>query len=349
MGPCSAARGTLSGSMERTKRRTIGHVRGERGIDIVRSKLPRHWVLRELRPDYGLDLHIEVFEPPDDQAFHADTLGEHFFAQVKTLEAARPIRLDVRSRPNVAKFRRGPTGNDGSSTSTQSTSVISFSLDTAELRTVEAMGASVPVLLLVVDETAEQVYYVCLNDYISKVLLPDEGDYGHQQSWTVHVPTFNRLDAGDAEFSYVRLLAKRSKLYGAFATFAYQFHELRMALPSEAEAEAMPATMAEFRGAKVCEMLDVFVTADLRLDIWGGTGAGFWSPLGDVRAALDQIAQVLRGDESMSPEQFLTLAMRAFSMAARLGRMYEELCREWRLPSSLALAILEAEEADLAR
>jgi hypothetical protein len=331
--------------MERTKRRTIGHVRGERGIEIVRRKLPRHWLVRELHPDYGLDLHIEVFEPPDEQAFHADTLGEHFFAQVKTLEAAKPISLEVRSRPNVAKFRRGPAGSEGRPASTQSTSVISFSLDTVELRTVEAMGASLPVLLLVADETAEQVYYVCLNDYISKVLLPDEGDYDHQQSWTVHIPTFNRLDAGTAEFSYVRLLAKRSKFYGTFATFAYQFHELQMALPSEAE--AMPATVAEYRRAQICEMLDVFVTADLRLDIWGGTGTGFWSPLGDVRAALDRIAQVLRGDESMGPDQFLTLAMRSFSMAAGLGRMYEELCREWRLPSSLALAILEAEKADL--
>jgi hypothetical protein len=332
--------------MDRTKRRTMGHMRGERGIDIVRRKVPRHWVVRALHPDYGLDLHIEVFEPPDAEASHADTLGEHFFAQVKTVEAVKPITLDVQSRVNVAKFRRGTPGTDGSPTPTQPLAAISCSLDTAELRTVEAMGASLPVLLLLVDETAEQVYYVCLNDYISKILVPEEGEYGHQRSWTVHVPTFNRLDPEVPEFSYVRLLAKRSKFYGAFATFAYQLHELRIALPSEAE--ALPATMAEFRSAKVCEMLDVFVTADLRLDIWGKTGAGFWAPIGDVRAALERVAKVLEGDESTSPDQFLTIAVRAFSMAAGLGRMYEELCREWRLPSSLALIILAAEGADLA-
>jgi hypothetical protein len=329
--------------MERTKRRTLGHVRGERGIEIVRGKLPRHWVVRELHPDYGLDLHIEVFEPPTQDAFHADTLGEHFFAQVKTVEATSTIRMEVRNRPNVAKFRL--SGTSAASETTETLDVISFSLDTPELRTVEAMGASLPVLLLLVDEKAERVYYVCLNDYVSKVLLPEQATYAHQDSWTIHVPAFNLLDAGGPEFSYVRLLARRSKLYGAFATFTYQFHELRMALPTEAE--GLPATIAAFRDTRLSEMLDVFVTADLRLGIWGRAGVGFWSPLGDVHAALERVARTLRGDEVITPDDFLSLAMRSFSMAAGLGRMYEELCREWRLPTALGAAVLAAEHAEL--
>lgn len=331
--------------MARTKRRTIAHVRGERGIDIVRTKLPDHWVIRDLHPDYGLDLHVEVFEPPDDQAVHADTLGEHFFAQVKTVKSTKSFCLGVQSRPNVTKFRTELERDERNSSSTESIAVVSFSLDTVELRTVEAMGASVPVLLFLVDETTAQVYYLCLNDYISKILLPSQGDYSNQESWTVHLPTFNRLDAAAEDFSYVRLLARRSKLYGAFATFAYQLHELRMALPSEVELELMPASLAELRGSRVCQMLDVFVTADLRLDIWDGAAVCTWSPLGRVRTEFEQLAKALRGDESMSSERFLMLATCAFTMAAGLGRLYEEVCREWRLPSSFALALVNADRA----
>ena len=42
--------------MNRTKRRTISHLLGERGVDLVKRKLPAGWVVRELQPDYGLDL-----------------------------------------------------------------------------------------------------------------------------------------------------------------------------------------------------------------------------------------------------------------------------------------------------
>lgn len=200
-------------------------------------------------------------------------------------------------------------------------------------------------LLLVVDETTEDVFYVCLNDYINKILVPERGDYSHQDSWTVYVPLFNRLDRNTPEFSCIRLLAKRPKLYGAFSTFAYQAHELRYAV--ESIVDEPPETIEALRQSALGTLLRVFVETDLRLSIWGTTGIGFWYPLRKVQEMLLRVERVLRGDELASSDDLLALAMRAFELAGGLGRIYEELCREWRLPTSLAAAVIRAEAADL--
>lgn len=125
--------------MARTKRRLLAHARGDRGIEIVRGKLPRYWVARELHPDYGLDLHIEVFEPEPatSEVQHADTLGEHFFAQVKTIASLRSIEMPVWGRPNVAKAYPSPAPS--ASADCETIAVAPCSLDTSELLTVEAI------------------------------------------------------------------------------------------------------------------------------------------------------------------------------------------------------------------
>ena len=44
------------------KRRAPQHLVDERGIALVKRKIPENWVLREYRPDYGPDFAVEVFE-----------------------------------------------------------------------------------------------------------------------------------------------------------------------------------------------------------------------------------------------------------------------------------------------
>lgn len=45
-----------------SKRRVPQHLVDERGIELLRRKIPENWVLREYRPDYGLDFAVEVIE-----------------------------------------------------------------------------------------------------------------------------------------------------------------------------------------------------------------------------------------------------------------------------------------------
>jgi hypothetical protein len=102
--------------------------------------------------------------------------------------------------------------------------VLKLNLDTAELMTVEAMGAALPVLLFVVALDTERVFYVCLNDYIDKVLLPDNPDYKSQESKIICIPIRNEITADEASLIPLRHYATRPKLYAAFTRFTYQHH-----------------------------------------------------------------------------------------------------------------------------
>ena len=46
--------------------------------------LPETWVSREITPDYGIDLDVELFDYENDRCI---TLGEHIFLQVKGTES----------------------------------------------------------------------------------------------------------------------------------------------------------------------------------------------------------------------------------------------------------------------
>tara|TARA_Y100000815_G_scaffold195122_1_gene178652 strand:- start:502 stop:684 length:183 start_codon:yes stop_codon:yes gene_type:complete len=48
--------------MTDAKKRSEQHLIDQQGEHLLRAKLPQHWVLREYRPDYGLDFTIELFK-----------------------------------------------------------------------------------------------------------------------------------------------------------------------------------------------------------------------------------------------------------------------------------------------
>lgn len=334
-------------SMHRTKRRQANHIRGARGIDIVRKLLPVEWVVRELTPDYGLDLHVEVFNVAPDDPLSADTLGEHFFAQVKTVDSFDIKTVKVAGRKNVSKHPLGSPDGDPSLIP-----VISCVLDVAEIRTIEEMGTAVPVLLVVVDRSAKEARYICLNDWVGKVLLPSNPDYERQGTVTVHVPAWNVFDSGDLSFASIWLLARRSKFYAAFASFSYQFHELERAISLADYAASSGFGWNEaVREEGVLEMLDVFLRSSLRLGIWSATGGGSWRPLEDVHADLMDIDRRLRdgASDDVQAAQIAWSSLEAFRRADNLSRMYEELCREWGLPTELAAQIANVEAAERER
>jgi hypothetical protein len=68
-----------------TKQRTAQHLIDHEGTQLFRSKLPKHWILREYRPDYGLDLTVEVFKAQDgggERSTNYETLREHLIARI---------------------------------------------------------------------------------------------------------------------------------------------------------------------------------------------------------------------------------------------------------------------------
>lgn len=133
-------------------------------MTILKKYFPKEWVVREYTPDYGIDLSVELFVPFDTGYI---TTGEHVFFQVKATEKLEMMSLSVPPRYNVERHQRFISGDF------IEIQVVKYVLDTDLLVTVEKMGSAVPVVLAVIDTNTENIYCLCLNDYLEKVLIPD--------------------------------------------------------------------------------------------------------------------------------------------------------------------------------
>jgi hypothetical protein len=128
----------------------------EESFRILGNKLPEEWVIHEYAPDYGIDVVIEVFKYFGGQSDIAETLGETFFAQVKSVKEEAISRITVEPRLNVEKAKLTRT----SKARPIDLDVIASPLDTVELNTVDAMGAGAPVLLLLVALNTKRAFFV---------------------------------------------------------------------------------------------------------------------------------------------------------------------------------------------
>jgi len=194
----------------------------EDSFSVIRDKLPKEWVLHDYRPDYGIDLVVELFEFVDSSKKIAETLGEHIYVQVKSIQNAKIETIRVFQRTNVEK-----SAPDYDKSKYFDIEVIKFVLNTSELLTIQSMGAAVPVLLFLVDLKDNELYYLCLNDYIDKILLHEDPEYGKKQSKTLLIPKKNKINHNDGDTLIpIQFYAKRAKLYSAFTKFYYQRNEL---------------------------------------------------------------------------------------------------------------------------
>jgi len=316
------------------KRYDVNQQQGDAGEELVKGRLPSYWVKRKVSPDFGLDWHIEVFDPVPGSPKDAETRGEHFYIQVKSQAKTKIKQRTIYERGNVTKYRPAPKSGDA-----HLIPVVECDLEVGELMTVEAMGHAVPVLLCVADMGTETVYYVCLNDYISKVLLPNNPSYTTQQDVTVHIPAWNVLDPEDISFSYIQQLARRGKLYSVFNSFIYQQIELSHALDDTSIFIASDIDKARLNPDLVA-MLDVFLSEMTKLDIWEPAGEGYWSPLKELGGRYASLFDRLPAMNDWGPlaevERFAGDLQIAGNNSVNMGRMYEELVREWRLPTVLA-------------
>src|SRR5947209_4684632 len=123
------------------KRRNLQHIMEDRSIEMLKNGLPAEWVVHEYKPDYGIDFVVKVFQFLKDDPSIAETLGETFFVQLKSVAKTEIVTERVHRRLNVEKYKL-----DFEKEVYLDIEVIKFDIDVAELLTVRAMGVGMPVL-----------------------------------------------------------------------------------------------------------------------------------------------------------------------------------------------------------
>ncbi len=341
------------------KKRPTSHVTDSVGIQLFRSALPQEWVVREYKPDYGIDFAVEVFDSHGDEFV---TFGEHFFVQLKSRSRVQWVTREMQARGNVES---SPLKYDRRQSCRMR--VIAEAVDTAELQLARSMGSANPLVFVVADTTDSVVHWVCLNDFVDKVLVPKAGqDLSVQGSHTIYLPEFNRMDLSDEALFSLRFLARRGKLYSAFNRFRYQRHQVQFALERQAAGGVHAVEDPDLLG-----LVGHFLGTVLAYDFWETTDA--WRPIGDVHlraeTTANMVAQANAGDslesilarrskalgvsipsdptEDLLRFLFVTDIETTFDQLANLGNMFEEVCREWSLPTYLGMLTSNAQFDDV--
>lgn len=189
------------------KKRTDAQITGDEAVKYICNYcIPKEWVVRELSPDYGIDLDIELFEKDESICW---TLGEHVFVQAKGTYS-----------PNYgeAKFNNHRCQS------------IKFSLEVSELELIEKMGSAFSVLLILVDLHNNRAFHICLNDYIAKVLPLQNPHYRKQKVVTIYLPVENELgsDCRDVFAWYgkkIKIYSMLTEMLCDIDNFAYMSNE----------------------------------------------------------------------------------------------------------------------------
>ena len=171
--------------MAHKKRRVAPHIMEDQSRIVVRRALPKEWVIRDHRPDYGIDISVEIFNPIDGSESITETSGEWFFAQIKSVNKTSIRRRKVYPRYNVEK---GPLNIDKEDKDNfVAIDTMPCRIDTDTLLTIQSLGSGVPVLLFLVTLDTEKLYFVCMNDVIDKCILPEDGKLGEHEEKTIHI------------------------------------------------------------------------------------------------------------------------------------------------------------------
>jgi len=320
--------------MANAKRRPFQHVMEEDSIDLLKANLPPHWVVRQYKPDYGIDLVVEVFDVVDEARGMSETLGEHFFIQLKSVQSTKFHEIIVKPRLNVELY---PLGAETAavdmdqpwietagraSTDQASIQVVKHQLETSELVTIQSMGSGAVVLLVVACLDLKRTFFVCLNDYIDKVLLPEDARYASQGSKVINIPVSNEFERTPRGNTALRFLAKRAKLYSAFQKFNFQYGTLQY--------------FGNAPAAILRQSLSVFTEVIKRQQIW--SDMEMWGIIGFYRARLEGFEELL-ADPAIDKACLYIEALDLWRCLSLLSRNFEEICREWHLPTYFSFAL----------
>ena len=305
--------------MAHKKRRVIQRRMEEESYGILRNALPQEWVLHQYAPDYGIDLVVETFEYIDEKRSVAETLGEFFFVQLKSKKNIKTREINVNGRYNVEKIYKTIPEE------TSKIEVIPYQIDIDELLTVQSMGHAVPTILFLVDLETKKVYFICLNDYIEKILIPNKTLEKNKSTVTIYIPISNVLDE-ERCICHLSFLARRSKLFGAFNKFYYQMNEL--------ERQMSP------------DLVLHFISIIKKYDFWNSKV--IWPALEGMYEELLLIEKYYKYGPDEAKKDWSKFDLDAYiekdcvdhfafsfwSKLCNLGRIYEEICKEWYLPTA---------------
>jgi hypothetical protein len=280
---------------------------------LLRERLPKQWAIHGYAPDYGIDGAVEIFEFTDDTHEYAETLGESFLFQLKSERKSDVAKVTVPHRGNVEKAPYAPSEDS------IDIEVIRYQFDdTDELLTVEAMSSGAVVVLFLACLDRQRVFFLNLTDHIDKILTPESPDWRNQGSKVIYVPTLNEVGPDSpTTHQLLRFYALRPKLMALFTKIHFQWAELGHGL-NELDGPAWHAMALHF--------IDLL----LRFDVWSYDG---WVLLGHYQNELQKIQRLLT-DRGPSIEAQAACMDFWFRMDA-LARTFEDIAREWGLPTAL--------------
>jgi|SRR5450432_207768 len=317
--------------MAKRKQRVFQHVMESESYQIIKDQIPKEWVIREFnRPDYGIDLVIELFDKIDDKV--SETLGEFIYVQVKSVRLAKVKKQKFYSVGNVAKGKWKENRSEW-----MNIDVVKYRFDTDSIYTIQTLGASVSFLLFLVDIKSKEVYFICMNDYIDKIILPKIPKYAKKKSITISIPVFNNLNHKLVRDNALRFYGKRAKLLAAFSKLYYQKNELAYMIgfktfPIHTYRNELEKDK-KIDAIDVLEQVQFFIEQIKDLDIWEYAG---WLVLPDAKAEIFKLKSFMQKknyDVDIAIEKVIV----CWHRLTNLGTMYEDLCREWFLPKMIGL------------
>lgn len=303
------------------KQRSLNQIKEDISIRLLREKLPQEWVVHSYGSDYGIDCVIELFDFIDEKKKIVETLGENFFVQLKASDCIKYTNRRAYSRGNVAKG-----GLIQNKEEYIDIPVANFQLDMSDIATVQSIGTAIPILLILVDTKSEKIYFVCLNDYIDKIIIPEDNKYIDKKSKAISIPLQNEIKNIKESLIPLRAYGKRSKMYGAFNLFHYQLKEIH-------RLQGQTNFTIEVSFTQGIDMIRTFTEIALRQDIW--TSHEFWEPIQwSFKELCDLRDEIKNGVKEEDYEHFLTYCSEYIWLRlSNLANMYEELVREWFMPT----------------
>lgn len=311
--------------MANMKRRSRQQIMEEKSVEILKKTLPEEWVFHDYKPDYGIDYVIEVFKYLKENINIAETLGEQFLVQLKAVDKLEKKTENIVARTNVENSKPIFFENNF-----KKIEIVKFRIDVSLLMTIQTIGAALPVLLIVVDLSDEGIYYICLNDYIDKIIIPTYQDYRTQDTITIKIPITNKITSDRKSIKPLEFYAKRTKLFGAFQKINYQ------------------AGYVEYNQS--LETIKHYIEKLMFYDFWENTK--IWFAIESIYREMNMIYEIITEEnkevqltkiselkmlskfsENELMEGFNDIYIKnLWYQLNNLGCMYEESCREWFLP-----------------
>lgn len=322
--------------MAHRKRRSAQQMMEEESLTLVRNQLPKEWVMHQYAPDYGIDFVVETFEFIDEEEQIAETLGEFFFVQMKSVDTAHRQNITVYQRHNVEKSILEDKSNAAN------IQVIAFPIDVNELYTIQNIGTTVPTVLFLAELSSGNIYFVCLTDYIEKILVPRNKIEENSSTVTLYIPIDNII-TDKSVVQYLSFLARRSKLYGAFNKFSYQSSELQYADEPETLVKHFLSIIKgyDFWTAKTqWPMISECYKELLSIDCFYSLNDSERKKWLFQNEFSKSCYELLAGDEQLATEKqkidhifFKEYVLKFWSNLCTMSSIYEEFCKEWFLPT----------------